>query len=192
MRVCLFGHSYVRDLERLGNFSIYIENTLVSFKYFSFPGFRFRNFLENPSLLDNLISERPDIVVVILGGNDISVNIELKQVKGDCKDFFNLIRSKLSSTFVIASQIEFRHICQINRHGSPSEELYKKLANHFNNWLNKQRFKDKILIVNGGNKLCDINVFKRDGVHLNFEGLRIYFDLLLSALKGPIELQNER
>lgn len=190
MKVLIFGHSYVRDLERLGHTELTIHNILLHFSYLSFPGARFVDFLHNPNFLDKAVSLKPDIILVILGGNDILTDVDLSEVKDNCRNFFHLLRSRLPETFVIASQIEFRHLREVNRHGSPAEDLYRKLANNFNNWLNKQKFKDKILIVNGVGKLSNASLFKLDGVHLNVHGLEVLFDLVVSALFGPIETLN--
>lgn len=187
MKIAIFGHSYVRDLELLGHSDFVISEVPVSFQYFAFPGAGFRKFLNNPRLLDEVVLEKPDILVIILGGNDIKVNVELKEIKENCKEFFRLFRSKLPDSFFVATQVEFRHSEKVNRHGSPSEKLFRKLALHFNNWLNRQKFKDKIFVVNGNTKLCDVGLFQKDGVHLNLEGLEVYFDLLISALSGPVE-----
>ena len=190
MKVLILGHSYVRDLERLGNREITVNNILVHLSYLSFPGFRFVDFLQSPKLLDKAISLFPDIILVILGGNDIRTDVDLSVVKDNCRDFFALLCSKFSGSFIIASQIEFRHLKKVNRHSSPAEDLFRKLANSFNNWLNKQKFKDKILIVNGVGKLSDASLFKADGVHLNIHGLEILFELIVSALSGPVDTLN--
>ena len=182
MKVLIFGHSYVRDLSQLGNRLVNVKELPVHFSYFSYPGFSFSDFLEKPHLLDCLIQEDPDIVVVVLGGNDLKVNVELVQVRENCENFFKLLREKVPRAYLVASQIETRHCETVNRHGSPSKELFKKLAVNFNKWLNKQTFKDKILIVNGDSKLGNCKYFKGDGVHLNSEGLKLYFDLIVDCL----------
>ena len=187
MKVLIFGHSYVRDLERLGHKEITVNNISLQLAYLSFPGFRFVDLLQNPELLDKAISLDPDIIIVILGGNDIRTDIDLSEVRDNCRNFFTLLRSRLPGVFIIASQIEFRHLREVNRHGTPAEDLFRKLANSFNNWLNKQKFKDKILIVNGVGKLSDVSLFKADGVHLNIHGLKVLFELIVSALSGPVE-----
>ena len=128
MKVAVYGHSFVRDLADLGTSHIYIKNTGVDFKYFFYPGFSFRNFVLQPQLLDCLIPEDPDIVVVILGGNDLKVDVELCNVKIDCEQFYQLLREKVPRAYIVASQIVTRHCSSVNRHGSRQNSCIR-------NWL---------------------------------------------------------
>ena len=182
MKVSIFGHSYVRDLSRLGHDYLIISDTTIHLDYFSYPGYGFQEFLSNPSLFDNLLQSKPDIVLVILGGNDIKVHVDLSEVKSHCEQFYKLLREKLPNSFIIASQIEVRHLNTVNRHGTPASGLCKKLVVNFNKWLCRQSFKDKILLVNGENKLYDKSYFREDGVHLNIEGLKLLFNLIVSCI----------
>ena len=188
MKIAVFGHSYVRDIQCLENSDhIYVDGAPFNLKYFSFPGYCFRNFLSDPKLLVNLVAFSPDIVVVILGGNGVNIDSDLGVLKSDCENFYVLLKSKLPQAYVIATQIEHRHLYSVNRHGTPTADLYKKLANNFNKWLIRQPFKDKILMVNGENKLGNSKFFRSDGIHLNFEGRFLYFELLSNCLFDPIK-----
>lgn len=182
MKVSIFGHSYVRDLQRLGHESATINDVTATLKYYSFPGSGFKDFLSNGDLLNGLVQGKPDIVVVVLGGNDIKVDVDISNVKHDCERFYKLLREKLPNTFVIASQVEFRQLSVVNRHGTPKADLFKKLAISFNKWLCRQTFKDKILLVNGCNKLGDKSFFREDLVHLNLKGLKLLFSLIISCI----------
>ena len=154
--------------------------------YFSFPGYGFRNFLDGKHLIADLVTCAPDIVIILLGGNDIKIDVDLNIVKKDCEGFYLLLRSKLPKSFIIASQVEHRHLDVPNRHGTPSVDLYRKLANNFNKWLARQSFKDKILLLNGADKLSNPIFFRSDGIHLNQKGLSLVFDLILSCLEDPL------
>ena len=183
MRIAIFGHSYVRDLGTLGTNSINIRNSINELVYFSFPGACFNKFLHNTKLLNELVACKPDVVIVILGGNDIKVQTDLDIVKSDCQSFYLTLKSALPSVRIIASQIEHRHLETINRYGTPSATLFKKLANSFNRWLVRQPFKDKILILNGAEKLSDQKYFKADGTHLNIEGLSLLINLIVDCVE---------
>ena len=172
----------MRDLQRLGHDSLTINGITAHLNYFAYLGYGFKKILSNHRLFDNLIQGKPDIVVVLLGGNDIKVNVEISAVKSDCEKFYKLLREKLPSVFIVASQIEFRHSNTVNRHGTPAADVYRRLAISFNKWLSRQSFKDKILLVNGENKLSDKCYFREDGVHLNIEGLKLFFSLIASCL----------
>ena len=83
MGVAIFGHSYVRYLQQLGYSHLVYTNISVPVDYFSFPGFGFCNFILNPGLFDDLVSCKPDILIIFLGGNDIKVNVDINFVKRD-------------------------------------------------------------------------------------------------------------
>ena len=103
MKVSIFGHSYVRNLSRLGHDYLIIGGTTIHLGYFSYPGYGFQEFLSNPSLFDNLLQSKPDIMLVILGGNDIKVHVDLSEVKSHCEQFYRLLRDRLHNSFIIAS-----------------------------------------------------------------------------------------
>lgn len=182
MRIAIFGHSYVRDLQSLDQYQINLKNTRANLFYFSFPGACFKDFFCKEKRFKDIVSCAPNIVIVLLGGNDIKVTHDLNIVKEDCKTFFLLLKSILPNSKIIASQIEHRHLKYVNKHQSPKEDLYRKLANCYNRWLVRQLFKDKLLIINGFNKLSEETYFKSDGVHLNLKGLELLFDLIVKCV----------
>ena len=186
MRVAIFGHSYVRDLQQLGYSHLIYSDVCVPLNFFSFPGSGFHKFILEPSLLDELVSCKPDIVVIFLGGNDIKIDVDLNFVKRDCEQFYAILRLRLPKSTFVVSQIELRHIVSVNRHGTPAFELYRKLANNFNKWVARQKFKDKILLINGENKLSNSNFFRADGVHLTKQGLELVFNLIHSCLSDTV------
>ena len=127
MKVTLFGHSYIRDLERLGFYNIKVsDDFVVDLSYFSFAGHTFADFLEDPSKFQEVIQFQPNIIVVYLGGNDIKVDIELQQVYGDCKKFYEFLRNRLPDTYIVSSQIEARYGSTVNRHGSPEAAEFSR------------------------------------------------------------------
>ena len=182
MRVAIFGHSYVRDLKQLGFSHLIFEDFDVPVDYFDFPGSGFHDFILNPSLLDKLVIYNPTVIVIFLGGNDLKVNLDLDIVKHNCSQFYSVLRLRLPNSVFITSQVEYRHLKSTNRHGTPDLELYRRLANNFNKWIARQKFKDRLLIVNGSDKLGDSKFFKSDGVHLNRQGLELLFDLMYKCL----------
>ena len=186
MSVAVFGHSYVRDLQQLGYSHLVYPNISVPINYFSFPGFGFHNFILNPGLLDNLVSCKPDIVIIFLGGNDIKVNVDINFVKRDCEQFYSILRLRLPKAIFVVSQVVLRHTVSVNRHGTPAFELFRKLANNFNKWVARQKFKDKLLLINGENKLSNVNFFRSDGVHLNKQGLELVFSLIHDCLSDAV------
>ena len=184
MRIAIFGHSYIRDIQTLGHNKLTFGDTKVELNYFPFPGACFKDFVYNKEKLHDVILFAPDIIVVILGGNDIKVVKDLNVIKDDCKEFYILLKSVLPKAVIIASQIEHRHLRRINKYNTPTAELYRKLANCFNRWLVRQHFKDKLLIINGDQKLRNEKLFKSDGVHLNRQGLTLLFEWISNCISS--------
>ena len=180
MIVAIFGH-YVRDLENLGHSYFKFGDLSVPVRYFPFPGFCYNNFVVNPKLLDDLVCWKPDVMVIILGGNGIKEHVDLNVIKANCEKCFYILRLRLPNSYIVVSQIELRHLERVNRHGTPSSVLYKKLAVNFNKWLCRRKFKNKILLVNGETKLSKPSFFKSDDVHLNRRGLNLLFSLIISC-----------
>ena len=189
MKVLLIGHSFVRDLkshidkhhQRIVN----VPNGKNFQLFFSFvPGATFETYLSQPELLDYALQLNPEVIVIILGGNDIKRDVDLSVVKDHCYKFFHWLKLKLPSAYLIGTQIESRFIelgDRYERFGTPHTEEFKKLSVFFNSWLNKQKFKNKLVCIRGPNKL-DNKCYYRDSVHLNDLGLTKYFELLKNCL----------
>ena len=69
MKLLILGHSYVRDLSKLGVSYITHERNVIDVKYVAYPGASYDLFLRDPSKLTAALSYNPDIVVVVLAGN---------------------------------------------------------------------------------------------------------------------------
>ena len=191
MRVALFGHSYVRDLQTyLDRNRLQLcdsrDGIFFEAETFCFPGATFSRFVEEPNLLNDLVSFCPDIVCVILGGNDLKTDYPLANVRADCKHFYELLKSRLPNCYIIAGQIESRFHRIPNRHKTPLEPVFSALANSFNCWINKQSFKDRILGLKGVSKLSK-PIFYRDHTHLNTLGLARLLELVRFVIFDSIK-----
>ena len=180
-RVTLFGHSYVGDLSRCGKTEISVDNIDFSLNYIFVSGATFSTFIDNPSYFDQLKSRSPDFVIVILGGNDIKINIDLAQNYNDCTRFYTLLREKLPNVVIIASQIENRFYSEQNTFGSPPSEKFDYLRRHFNRFLKNKAFKDCLLQVQGPGRLDNKENY-RDEVHLNSLGINKYLEIIENCL----------
>ena len=161
-----------RDIERVK----VSEDVSLDIEFSFVGGATFDTFLSDPSLLSNVFERPPEVLVVVLGGNDIKENVDLLKVRKGCQEFYELCRRHLPNTYIIASQIEPRYLQATNRFGTPKTSEFIKLTNYFNRWLNKQKFKDRVLCIRGPGRLCDPDLF-RDKIHLNDRGLAILWDI---------------
>ena len=182
LKVALFGHSYIRDLKSLGETNICdLGDAEFSLKYFSYPGATFSTFINGQRNFDALKVYQPHYIIVILGGNDLKVSVQLSDIYKECTDVYRILRETLSQAIIIASQIENRFYEPDNGFGSPAAKTFDFLRRHFNHFLKNKAFKDFLLQVQGPNRL-DKKENYRDAVHLSPLGLRKYFAIIRCTL----------
>lgn len=186
MKLLIFGHSYVRDLATLNVNSMTFDQRPIEIKYVSFPGANFDKFVEKPSLLNEIVSNKPDVIVVILGGNSIHKDVPNFVLFNKCKAFYQLLRNKLPNATIIASQVELRFYSTPNKFGSPSADEFKKKRNELNKCLNRLKTKDYLLIIAGPGRL-DNKAYFKDDVHMNRAGLRVYLAILKTTVAYALE-----
>ena len=91
MIVTIVGHSYVRDLYNQYIYSclnnLVINSESVEFKFVYYPGGKFSTFINNKELFNSIIDSSPDIIIVLLGGNDIATDVDLSIIKSNCTKF---------------------------------------------------------------------------------------------------------
>lgn len=178
MKVAYIGHSYVRDISKLGyQFSKFNDSKLFEIKYFSIPGSNFLTWIDWPDQLHSCVEFSPNILVIVLGGNSIVDQISDADLRHNCKVLFTILRNCLPKTILISTQVELRFLSTPNRFGTPEFALYKKRRDKFNQFLKSFKEKDFLACVAGPGRI-DNPKYYRDSVHLNNLGLRKYFDLL--------------
>lgn len=177
LRVAIFGHSYVRDLQS----SNFRPPPCYTFKYFALPGATFTSVLNSPAQLNPLQRFQPHFCVVILGGNDIKAHTPISETYRLCKEFYTLLRTLLPQTRILASQIENRFYARHNKYNSPPAKTFNFLRKHFNRHLRNKDYKDNIVQLQGTNRL-DSRRYYRDLVHLTRQGLRILFRYILNTI----------
>ena len=146
-----------------------------------FSGASFTTFLKHTNHFESLKAFEPDIVVVILGANDLKASVELSEIYDQCTKFYCLLREFLPKAFIIASQIENRFYSANNRFDSPLAADFDYLRRHFNRFLKNKPFKDCLMQVQGSGRL-DSQEYYRDSVHLNHRGLNKYFQFIENTL----------
>ena len=186
MKCLVFGHSYCRDLNNLGVKSFNTEFVgTVEFKYTYFPGACYSKFVRNTDLLLESIEYKPDIVVVILGGNDILKHVDNNEIFYHCRQFYQFLRNSLPEAIIIASQVELRFNSELNRFNAPTAEKFKHRRNQLNRFIQRLKCKNNMLLIAGPGRL-DHECYYRDGIHLNSAGLRLYMGMLKSTIAYSI------
>lgn len=157
------------------------EQQSVNINYKYFPGANYSTFLSDNSLLLQSIVDKPEVVVVILGGNSISRDVTNFEVFKQCRAFYKLLRDHLPNSRIIAAQIELRFYETPNRFGAPGPEDFRKRRNQLNRFLQTLKLKDNLLIIAGPGRL-DNQQYYKDSVHLNKVGLRVYMSILKTTI----------
>ena len=181
VKVGILGHSYVRDLSQLNQFEVTTSSGIqFELRYFHHAGARFETFLNQHWRFDSIRDYKPDITIVVLGGNDLCEWIPLKEIKDNAVDFYKLLRKKLPDTLIVATQVEIRYLEHPNFYGTPTTEQFSKLANFFNKFLSKGKFKDKLFMIKSS--LSNPNYYREDHIHLNQVGIQKLLSLLIDFL----------
>ena len=134
----------------------------------------------------SLEGQKPDFVIVILGGNDLKADSKLPDIYKESETFFRLLKERVPKATVIAAQIENRFYKPNNRFESPVGEKFDYLRRYYNRFLKRKKFKDFLLQVQGPS-LLDNKEFYKDCVHLNERGLRKYLQLIKKTLLYIVE-----
>lgn len=186
MNLLVLGHSFARDLQSLGLSSFAADHRNITVKFSTHPGANYDTFIENPSRLKQALVDKPDIIVVILGGNSIKRDVTNFEVFKKCRTFYELLRVEAPTAVVISAQIELRFYKTPNRFGCPGPEDFKKKRNELNKFLNKLKLKNFMLIVAGPGRL-DNQQYYRDEVHLNQTGLKVYSSILKTTVSYALQ-----
>ena len=166
MQYLVIGHSWVRRLAAYRNL---LPNGAT---VLGVGGATFRSavpLLESYAARPEVRNNHSFLVIVVLGGNEISVSTtcpEVDLLTNKCQEFCALVRERFPDTKIAVCQVEDRY--QV----LPRTLIHdhKRLGNRFNPWLNRWKGKDALVTIKGAKVLSDPDVYRVDGVHLNDEG----------------------
>ncbi len=108
-------------------------------------------------------------------------------MKHSAKVFFIQIKNNLPKVVIIASQIELRYVNSNNLFGTPTLEVFKRRRNKFSNFLKRTKEINFLAQIGGPVRLDNRNLYKRDGVHLTSEGVKLLQSLLFKSLDYAYE-----
>ena len=200
MKLLILGHSYVRDLER--NFvwqpyrEVIVDESVVRLRvhFQAYPGKDIPYFLEHPETFDRIASVKPDIIVVILGGNSIVSDLSNQQLRDNLFEFYDCLNSVLTPGCLrLAMQVEPRRPIAGNRFRAPEYREFNRRRNIVNAYMNRElkraHMLDRVVLLGGANYLDDDEQFAADGVHLSEEG-RV--DYKIALMNGVTYALNNR
>ena len=173
-KVGVLGHSLLNPYIPGGN--LYEESQdNINLKFFCQGGATFSSII-NSSAYSDLLVFSPDLVVLVLGGNDLVNGCRIADVYSDLVDLVNTIDSYCSPQFGV-------HILEPeHRVGDPrfvGQSDYLSLRNSLSRKIKFKNFPNFLPLIKYG---VNRNLLSDDGVHLDDCGQ----DLLLTVLKNHI------
>ena len=196
MKVLLYGHSYVRDLNQKCQWEnhILVNNKLVNVEYHFryFPGKDFEFLLNKEDEFGIVAAIKPDIIVIVLGGNSIVAAKSNEEIRALISSFYTKLRQSLPESIIIATQIEPRFCAPGNRHGAPEAEEFNRRRTVLNNFMNKTIKKAGLLnhmVLLGSSEFLNHHQYFTDGVHLKGIGLQRYQAAILGTIRYSLERQ---
>ena len=88
MKFAIVGHSYVKKLQQVFPSVLNIGGVEFEITFFGFSGAKYSTLVADERFISDLKTLDPDFVLVILGGNDFSLQLSLTTVKEHCFNFY--------------------------------------------------------------------------------------------------------
>ena len=190
MNLLICGHSYVRDLKDYGINRLAVGNTSVKVDFVYRGGAGYQTYLDDPELFRRVARYTPDIVLVILAGNEIKNSVSNAEIKNRARLFYARLRGLFPDAIITAAQVEPRFYREGNPWGCPAKDIFKRRRSAINVFLRNSPICDHTLMLGGPGRLDNQALF-RDSVHLNRRGLRVYWEQITNLLNFIINKTNE-
>lgn len=148
--------------------------------FYSIPGCSIPELLELDSYIPYIQEVRPDVILLIIGGNDITKRIH----HSDLGVTFDKLCYKLTRLpgfkLILGADVEHRYDPKV------SQKVWTTKRNALNRSIKKAKYTDGFIQVVGPNRLSQPDFFKPDGVHLNETGLTRYLELIGRSLRFTV------
>ena len=191
-KVCVLGHSYVRDLEGQNHFEgIFPDRTPYEIRYFYKPGSCFDYWLDWPEELHSAVDWEPNYIFFLLGGNSITDDDSASNLTNKANTFIRVLKNSLPSAIIIPIQIEARYLKTPHpRFGTPAFPEYRILRNRVNKFLQKNKEKHFLCIIAGPNNLDREEYYRFDKIHLTNLGNKVLLNIILGTLRYAYKTVN--
>lgn len=190
LKVLLLGHSYVRDLAETKPpiRSIVLNNGFrLNLSFFSIPGATIPELLLLNSYLPYIKDLQPDIIILVIGGNDLKHTIQFHELKNQFQELCLKLQNLPGIRLVVGTEVEQRWGPSVPNQSHWSKivpySCWSTVRNTINKHLKKFYYTDGFVWVVGPNKLNFEGYFDDDGVHLNVNGRLKYLELIGRSVK---------
>ena len=199
VRLVIIGHSYCR---RLGEFllkmegdagHVMVDGTQVVVTYVHQGGVNYAFFNGSPYHKRLVVDSKPDVVLVVLGGNAVGRRDPIPQGVQEMRKYHGWLKGALPNAIIVCAEVEPRYnhdpsvpkgmISPLDRDGT-HRETYWFRRSAFNQAIN--RMKDKDFTLRTAKYLNRREFFDRGGVHLNDRGNHFYWGLIKDCLAKVI------
>ena len=183
--VLIVGHSYVNKIENLNSYWGFKDKYNLSF--FGISGAKVSDFNNNLSLDNKIRSIKPQIIVLVVGGNDISNYWDWPSIKENYGNLVERLNFISPYSHILLTQIEERYLTNTNRFGTPTIGNYKKYRSTFNQFIRRLSNKKHYLhlVVLAGH--FPEELYSGDKVHLNNNGFKKFLECILVRAQYCLE-----
>ena len=176
--VGVLGHSWLKPYIPGGS-NYEISHKHIKLNYFCAPGATFASVVTTKAYSDLLVSS-PDLIILVLGGNDLAYGADIAHIYQDLVHLIHLISNCCSpqlGVYVLETE---------KRLGDPrfiNSDSYKSLRNSLVRKIKKKKSIKLLPLVKFG---LDISDLGPDGVHLNQFGRLLFQTILKSHISDII------
>ena len=187
-QVTLIGHSYIKRLENHFPSEIVHKDLFrIRLTYLGIGGALVTTFSDHLERLDSCLRFKPHIVLLFLGGNDLTEGCSISQILAKYNIICRHIKQLCPDTFLVASYVEPRYAKPGGKFKLVNPETYLKLARAINHSLGRNKLVDKKFLTHGKTRFSDPDLFDEKGIHLNSRGeerlFRLLSDLFIQIVK---------
>ena len=193
----MVGHSYVRRLKEYRENGhvpgknekiVSVDGVTMALSYVYRGGRGYEYFNSSDQHKVDIIESKPDIILVILGGNGVSSGKGIPLVSAEMRKFHVWLREACPGAITIAAECEPRYDLNPHDTGDDVQESHWERRNAFNLAVGRMLKKGKCDYVLRIAKYLNCRKFyDKLGVHLNNRGNRFYWGLVKETLAGAVE-----
>lgn len=140
-KILFIGHSYVKGLEYLFQRKNFKEAEEFETYFFGIGGATIEHLSADPSVIGCVNQIDPDLIVTILGSNDITNETNNVTIKRRYHNFLQNLKRARPEIPIAKVQIEYRYYTK-SRFDVPDSKVFNQRAKNINTYLKRKLFSD--------------------------------------------------